>query len=73
MNYQTYNNYYYHKSKAVWWLHRRVDNEYIKKTKKIHFNDGINKDSDARDYYTFKNGKRTYASKLIQRITEDLK
>ena len=31
MNYQTYNNYYYHKSKAVWWLHRRVDNEYFKK------------------------------------------
>lgn len=32
MNYQTYNNYYYHKSKAIWWLHRRVDNEYFKKT-----------------------------------------
>jgi len=33
MNYQTYNNYHYHKSKTVWWLHRRVDNEYTKKRK----------------------------------------
>lgn len=33
MNYQSYNNYHYHKNKVVWWLHRRVDSEYFKKAK----------------------------------------
>ena len=62
MNYQIYNNYYYHKSKAIWWLHRRVDNEYVKKTGTL-----------GRAESAFEDGKRTYASKTIQRIVEDLK
>lgn len=66
MNYQTYNNYHYHKSKAVWWLHRRVDNEYDKKTC-----------SNSNWICTYDRddppGLAIYPSKLIQRITEDLK
>ena len=64
MNYQSYNNYNYHKSKVVWWLHRRVDNEYFKKAKYgVDFTENLER----------RNLVAETKSTLIQTIIEDLK
>ena len=61
MNYQTYNNYHYYKSKVIWWLQRRVDNEYIRKAGRYTPNT-----TDPQKYLT-------YGKKTMKRISEDLK